>query len=100
MGKHLAEMLLELKLHGRPDPLRKHHPFSEDMESQHAVLFNRAFNRFRKIKSYRRWLETGQPCVFGRIAAKNENVFIHLPWWTTLLLPKPTRRARAVRRCR
>jgi hypothetical protein len=75
MSKHLAEMLLELKFHGKSDPLRKSKPFSEDMTAVNSILFNPSFTKLRKIKAYRRWLETGQPCVFGRMAAKNENIF-------------------------
>src|SRR5258706_6867164 len=76
MGKHLAEILLDLKFHGRPDPLRKSRPFSDDITAVNSILFNPRLPKMRKVKAYRRWLETGQPCVFGRIAAKNQNVFI------------------------
>ena len=76
MGQHLAEMLLDLKLHGKRDPLRKTRPFSDDMTTAHSILFNPSISKLRKVKAYRRWLETGQPCVFGRMAAKNGNIFM------------------------
>lgn len=76
MDKHCAELLLDLKLHGTPDPLRKKRPFSEDISSAHGVLFNPRYTKLRKVKAYRKWIESGQPCVFGRVAAKNENIFI------------------------
>ena len=75
---HLAEMLLDLKFRGPADRFRKTKPFSEDIESTHAILFNPHYKRARKITAYRRWLETNQPCVFGRVAAKNKYVFICL----------------------
>jgi hypothetical protein len=78
MPAHLAEMLLSLKLHGRPDPFRRKQPFSEDIEATNAILLSPRYHRRRKIAAYRKWLETNQPCVFGRIAAKNQNVFICL----------------------
>jgi hypothetical protein len=78
--RHLAEMLLDIRLHGSRDVLRSKRPFSEDIESTNAVLFNPRYDKRRKVRAYRKWLETppNQPCVFGRIAAKNKNVFICL----------------------
>ena len=78
MGQHLAEMLLDLKYHGRGDSFRKRRPFSESVEAVHAILFNSRYNKPRKITAYRKWLETEQPCVFGRVAAKQKRVFICL----------------------
>lgn len=78
MKQHLAEMMLDLKLRGRIDALRRKRPFSEDIEATHSILFNSRYNKRKKIAAYRRWLETNQPCVFGRVAAKNQNVFICL----------------------
>jgi hypothetical protein len=77
---HLAEMLLELKFHGKEDGFRERQPFSEDLAATNAVLFNDRYDKRRKVRAYRRWLETSpnQPCVFGRVAAKNKNVFICL----------------------
>jgi hypothetical protein len=48
------------------------------MEAIHAVLFNPKYDRQVKIKAYRAWLEKNQPCVFGRTAATNKNVYICL----------------------
>src|SRR5437870_5464144 len=78
MTAHLAEMLLDVKYHGAVDRFRSRHPFSEDIESAHALLFSPRYNKRIKVRTYRQWLETNQPCVFGRIAAKNKHVFICL----------------------
>jgi len=78
MGIHLAEMLLELKLHGPVDRLRKARPFSDDMKATQANLFDPDIPKLKKLKAYRNWLQNFQPCVFGRVAAKNENIFICL----------------------
>jgi len=71
-------MMLSLRLHGRIDALRARTPFSEDIEATNAILFNAKYSKRTKIRAYRRWLEQSQPCVFGRVAAKNKNVFICL----------------------
>lgn len=78
MTAHLSEMLLDIKFRGPQDRFRKTHPFSEDIEATHAILFSPRYDKRRKISAYRRWLEINQPCVFGRVAAKNKNVFICL----------------------
>jgi hypothetical protein len=78
MSTHLAEMLLELKLHGPVDRLRKTRPFSDDIKATQAILFDPDVPKLKKLKAYRSWLQNFQPCVFGRIAAKNENIFICL----------------------
>jgi hypothetical protein len=77
---HLAEMLLELRLHGKEDAFRKTTPFSRDITATNAVLFDPRYSNRAKVTAYRNWLETppNQPCVFGRVAAKNKNVFICL----------------------
>ena len=77
---HLAELLLKQRLRGTKDTLRLRRPFSEDIEAVNAILFNPKYDKRRKVRAYRQWLETppNQPCVFGRIAAKNKNVFICL----------------------
>lgn len=75
---HFAEMLLALRLHGRSDAMRAKTPFSEDIEATNAVLFNPKYSKRTKVRAYRKWLEQNQPCVFGRIAAKSQNVFICL----------------------
>lgn len=78
MKQHLAELLLDIKLRGPEDRFRKKHPFNEDIAATNAVLFNPAYTRLRKIRAYRKWLEMNQPCVFGRVAARNERLFICL----------------------
>jgi hypothetical protein len=74
----LAELLLHSRLHGPTDAMRSRRPFSPDMEAVHAVLFNPKYDRQAKIKAYRGWLERNQPCVFGKTAATNKNVYICL----------------------
>ena len=76
MSAHLAEMLLDIKFHGKADRFRQTHPFSEDIESAHAILFNPRYDKWRKLKAYRRWVASGQPCLFGKAAAKTNSVFI------------------------
>lgn len=78
MKPHLAEMLLDINYRGVADSFRKTHPFSEDIESTHAILFNPRYDKWKKLDAYRRWLSTGQPCLFGKAAARNKNVFICL----------------------
>lgn len=78
MKPHLAEMLLDINYRGADDRFRKTHPFSEDVESTQAILFNPRYNKWKKLDAYRRWLTTGQPCLFGKAAARNKNVFICL----------------------
>lgn len=75
---HLSEMLLRARLHGTRDGFRTKRGFSQDIEGTQAVLFNPKYNRRIKIREYRKWLETYQPCVFGKIAAKNKLVFVCL----------------------
>lgn len=78
MKKHLAELLLEAKFRGPRDAFRKRTPFSQDIESTNAIVFSASYNKRAKIIAYRKWLENNQPCVFGRVAAKNKNIFICL----------------------
>src|SRR5262249_34198499 len=75
---HLAEMLLDMKYRGVKDRLRSRHPFSEDIEAAHAILFNPRYTKRRKVRAYRQWLEANQPCGFRRVAAKHKKVFICL----------------------
>jgi hypothetical protein len=76
--KHLSELLLESSLHGPVDRVRSRIGFSPDIQAVQAILFSPKYSRQAKITAYREWLETNQPCVFGRIAAKNKNIFICL----------------------
>jgi hypothetical protein len=75
---HLAELLLRARLHGTKDGFRTKRGFSQDMTATQAVLFNPKYSKRNKVREYRKWLETYQPCVFGKIAAKNKHVFICL----------------------
>lgn len=74
----LAELLLQSRLHGVADAYRSRRPFSPDIEAVNAVLFNPKYDRQVKIKAYRNWLEKNQPCVFGKTAATNKNIYICL----------------------
>src|SRR5580700_7096894 len=74
----LAELLLNSRFHDPADAMRSKRPFSPDMEAVHAVLFNPKYNRQAKILAYRAWLEKNQPCVFGKTAATNKNLYICL----------------------
>jgi hypothetical protein len=76
--RHLAELLLENNLHGSSDRLRSRIGFSPDISATQAILFNSKYTRQAKITAYRDWLESNQPCVFGRVAAKNKNIFVCL----------------------
>lgn len=74
----LAELLLQSRFHGPADRFRSQHPFSPDVEAVQAVLFNPKQSRQVKIAAYREWLERNQPCVFGKTAATNKNIYICL----------------------
>jgi hypothetical protein len=74
----LAEMLLDLRFHSKPDKFRKRHPYSRDMAETQTTILGPTNTRREKVQTYRKWLESFQPCIFGRIAAKNKNVFICL----------------------
>src|SRR5687767_3488245 len=78
MKAQLAEMLLNIKFHGVLDKFRLKHPFSEDIEAAHAILFNPRYDKWKKLNTYRKWLAAGQPCLFGKAAAKTKSVFICL----------------------
>jgi hypothetical protein len=74
----LSELLLQSRFHQPADGFRTQHPFSPDIESVNAILFNPQYDRQAKIRAYRGWLEKNQPCVFGKTAATNKNVYICL----------------------
>ncbi len=75
---HFAELLLAAKLRARRDPLRARSGFSEDIQQLNAVLHNPKVKKLQKIAAYREWLRKNQPCIFGRAAATNKQVFICL----------------------
>ena len=77
-GPHFAERLLQLRLHGRRDPLRSRGDFSDDIQQVHGILHNPKARKSSKIVAYRNWLKSHQPCVFGRGAAGKRQVFICL----------------------
>jgi hypothetical protein len=74
----LAELMMQSRFHGAADSFRSRRPFSPDIEAVHAVLFSAKYDRQAKIRVYRAWLEKNQPCVFGKTAATNKNVYICL----------------------
>ena len=74
----LCELLLGAKFHQPADALRSKLPFSPDIEAVHAILFGKGYDRQAKIRAYRGWLEKNQPCVFGKAAATNKNIYVCL----------------------
>jgi hypothetical protein len=78
MRQQLAELLLDIRLHPKPDKLRKSRRFSQDMQAAHAILLNSENTNTQKINAYRGWLTKNQPCIFGRLAATQKRVFICL----------------------
>jgi hypothetical protein len=54
MKKHLAEMILEAKFRGPRDVFRNRTPFSQDIESTNAIVFNPSYNKRAKIIAYRK----------------------------------------------
>jgi len=78
MNPHAAELLLDIRLHPKPDKFRKTRRFSQDMQAVQAVLLNPQNTKTQKIAAYRTWLIKNQPCVFGRLAATQKRVFICL----------------------
>src|SRR5262249_25427632 len=75
---HFAELLLAAKLNGKRDPLRARSDFSPDIQQANAILDNPKARKPSKIVAYREWLKRHQPCVFGRAAATNKQVFMGL----------------------
>ena len=73
---HFAELLLSAKLRAKRDPLRLRSDFSEDIQQVNAILHNPRTKNLSKVAAYREWLRKSQPCVFGRAAAVNKQVFI------------------------
>jgi len=78
MKKHAAELLLDIRLHPKPDKMRKTKRFSTDLQAAHAVLLNALNTKTQKINAYRAWLAKSQPCIFGRLAATQKRVFVCL----------------------
>ena len=74
----LAELLLDSRFRAPADAMRSRRPFSPDMQAAHGILLNPTLDRQTKIKEYRAWLERNQPCVFGKTAATNKNIYLCL----------------------
>ena len=68
--QHFAELLLQLKLRGEKDRLRARSGFSDDLLAVNALLNNPKARKQSKIAAYRKWIHEGQPCIFGRTAAR------------------------------
>lgn len=73
---HFAELLLAAKFRAKRDPLRSRSDFSEDIQQVNAVLHNPKVKKLSKVAVYREWLRKNQPCIFGRAAASNKQIFI------------------------
>jgi hypothetical protein len=56
------------------DTWRVSHPFSPDMQACHDVLFRAGSTRAEMAASLDRWLASEQPCLFGRIEAKQRRL--------------------------
>lgn len=74
----LAELLLQSRFHGSADQFRSRRPFSEDVEAIHAIVFNAKYDRQRKIRAYRGWLEKSQPAFSDELRQRIRTVFICL----------------------
>lgn len=75
---HFAELLLAAKFRAGRDPLRARSDFSEDIQQVNAILHNPKVKKLSKVAAYREWLRKNQPCIFGRAAATNKQVFVCL----------------------
>jgi hypothetical protein len=75
---HFAERLLHTKFAAKRDTLRMRSGFSEDLQAVNVLLNNPKVKKTTKIAAYRKWLLDGQPCIFGRTAARGRGVFICL----------------------
>jgi hypothetical protein len=66
----VSDLIAELE----PDPWRQEHPFSDDMQHCHDVLFAPGASRAEKMAAVWEWLGTSQPCLFGRMEARQERL--------------------------
>ena len=55
------------------DQWREQQGFSTDIENCHRILFASGTNRDEKAKVLDAWLAHNQPCLFGRMEARQEN---------------------------
>ncbi len=58
------------------DPWRSAHPFSADITTACAVLLDPYARDDERKTAIRGWLAANQPCIFGRAAAKGNQLFI------------------------
>jgi hypothetical protein len=70
--RSVSEWLSLLQEHS--DPIRTKLGFSEDMKVAHDLLFREDTTLFEKETVIGRWLQSNQPCMFGRIAAKTNRM--------------------------
>src|ERR1017187_5126840 len=63
--------LQELYRRLSPDAWRLQNGFSSDLQSTADVLHSSSHNRESKEQAFRDWLRKWQPCLFGRIAARD-----------------------------
>jgi hypothetical protein len=56
------------------DPWRASHRFSPDMQACHDVLFRAGSTRAEMAESLDEWLASEQPCLFGRMEAKQNRL--------------------------
>ena len=56
------------------DPWREANPFSPDMQECHDVLFRAGSTRAEMAESLDYWLASQQPCLFGRMEAKQKRL--------------------------
>jgi hypothetical protein len=59
----------------REDTWRKDHPFSEDVVIAQQVLLHPYSYDDEKQEALGLWLQKHQPCVFGRVAAKQNKIY-------------------------
>lgn len=65
-------------LYGRltEDALRQNRPFSEDVQKLHEIVFHPFRSPGQRDEAYLLWLQTRQPCLFGRIAAAQKRLHL------------------------
>ncbi len=56
------------------DPWRDENPFSPDMQACHEILFRRGLNRNEMAAAIDDWLGAEQPCLFGRMEARQHRL--------------------------
>ncbi len=63
-------MLSDLLDNLAEDPWRQENPFSAPVAECHDVLFRKGASRAEMAQALNKWLATEQPCLFGRMEAK------------------------------